>query len=95
MNSLKHVFELLLQFLILRSLVEFTDEMPACLKHLRTEAQRSVTKVLLPEGKDISSNPAAGASYAVSARPVKTHHASSVVSKIVSAGVHHPVIGIT
>lgn len=62
MNFLEHVFELLLQFFILRSLVEFTDEMPACLKHLRTEAQRSVTKVLLPEGKDISSNPAAGAS---------------------------------
>lgn len=54
MNSLKHVFELLLQFLILRSLVEFTDEVPACFEHLRTETQRSVTKVLLPKGKDIS-----------------------------------------
>jgi hypothetical protein len=61
MNLLKHVFELLLQLLILRSLVEFTDKMPACFKDLRAEAQRGVTKVLLSEEKErISSRSAQG-----------------------------------
>jgi hypothetical protein len=60
MNLLKHVFELLLQLLILCSLVEFTDEMPACFKDLRTEAQRSITKVLIPEERKISSSSAQG-----------------------------------
>jgi hypothetical protein len=49
MNLLKHIFEMHLQLLILCSLVEFTDKMPACLKNLRTEAQRSITKVLFPK----------------------------------------------
>lgn len=61
MNPLKHIFELLFQLLILRSLVEFTDKMPACFEDLRAEAQRSIAKVLSSEGKkEISLSSAQG-----------------------------------
>lgn len=99
MNLLKHIFELLLQLLILCTLVEFTDKMPACFQNLRTKAQRSITKVLISEENKLVQALRKGFKCAITSKPPgsqeETHHTPGMISEVISAGVHHPVIGIT